>query len=385
MADQVSAILKRPFAEQVAAFRLRLGNLVPTARWDDIIGAEHDRAFMVAGATKADLLADLGAAVDASIASGESLEQFRGRFREIVATHGWHGWTGEGTAAGEAWRTRVIYRTNAATTYAAGRFAQLKAGDFPIWVYRHGNSREPRLQHLAWNGLTLAADDPFWDQHYPPNGWGCSCFVVGARSDAGARRVGGNPEKSFDPAWTNIDPKTGEPPGISKGWGHAPGSTVSDTVLALRPRLDQLPEQPSIDLIQSWLAHNVFADWMKEPRGLWPLVRIGVQDAARIGTDRTVADLSAEAARKQLLQHPELTTADYAEAQRVVSRATRMIQDGPAAFLFVLDPAPGDVGEALLVRAAVVDGRLLVTAFRRVPAEQAASEVALRQLLGAPD
>ena len=46
MAD-LAATFRKPFAEQVAAFRLRLGDLVPAVRWDDIERSAHDRAFMV--------------------------------------------------------------------------------------------------------------------------------------------------------------------------------------------------------------------------------------------------------------------------------------------------------------------------------------------------
>lgn len=226
----VSGTLRQPFAEQIAAFRARLGNLVPTSRWDDISGQAHDRAFMVAGATKADLLADLAGAVDKAISEGTGLEAFRRDFREIVERRGWHGWTGEGTKRGEAWRTRVIYRTNMATTYAAGRWAQLMEGGFPLLVYRHGGSREPRPEHLAWDGLTLPVEHEFWASHAPPNGWGCSCYILGARSEAGARRLGGNPDLQLDPGWNRPDPRTGAPAGIDKGWDHAPGRSVSDLI-----------------------------------------------------------------------------------------------------------------------------------------------------------
>ena len=222
---------RRPFPQQVAAFRLRLSDLVPTRAWDDIWQEAHDRAFMVAGATKADLLADLARAVDRSITDGRSLEEFRRDFRALVEKNGWHGWTGEGTKGGEAWRTRVIYKTNAATTYAAGRFAQLKEGNFPFWVYRHGGSLEPRPIHLnVWNGLVLPPDHEFWATHYPPNDWGCSCYVVGARSLAAARRLGGDPDKELPANWRALDPKTGQPVGIGKGWAYAPGASVADQV-----------------------------------------------------------------------------------------------------------------------------------------------------------
>ena len=231
--SDLAAIFRRPFAEQVAAYRLRLRNLVPTARWDDLRRAEHDRAFMVAGALLADLLADLAAAVDRGVTQGTTLEDFRRDFRAIVEARGWHGWTGEGTAKGEAWRTRVIYRTNMATSYAAGRMAQLVAGDFAFWVYRHGGSREPRIQHLGWNGVALPPDHPFWVDHAPPNGWGCSCYVVGARTAAGVKRVGGDPAKALPEGWQKRDPKTGAPEGIDKGWDYAPGASAATTIQAL--------------------------------------------------------------------------------------------------------------------------------------------------------
>lgn len=218
----------------MAFFRGKLGNLVPTAKWDDLWKSQHDRAFMVAGAAKADLLADLAEAVDKAIAEGETLQDFRKRFAEIVQKRGWHGWTGEATRAGRAWRTRIIYQTNLSTSYAAGRLAQLKEAGFKLWIYRHSRAEHPRLQHLAWDGLTLPADHPFWQTHYPPSGWGCRCRVVGADGPKSAARLGGKPGYTAPPAgWDAIDPKTGEQVGIDKGWGYMPGATVVDTVRAL--------------------------------------------------------------------------------------------------------------------------------------------------------
>jgi len=249
-APELAAILRRPFAEQVAFFRGKLGRLVPTATWRDLMREAHDAAFMVAGAAKADLLADLAAAVDAAIAGGESIETFRRRFAEIVQRHGWHGWTGEETEAGRAWRTRVIYTTNLRTSYAAGRYAQLQ--DFPVWVYRHSGAENPRLQHLAWDGLTLPADHPFWRTHYPPNGWGCGCRVAGARSREGARRLGGKPDYDTPPpGWDVPDPDTGLLPGIQEGWDYAPGATVAERVRkAAADKLDKLPK-PLADALAS--------------------------------------------------------------------------------------------------------------------------------------
>lgn len=239
MAD-LALTFRQPFAEQLAAFRLRLQNLVPTQTWTDMWHNAHDRGFMVAGAAKADLLADLGAAVDKSISQGTTLDQFRKDFRQIVAKHGWTGWTGEGTAKGEAWRTKVIYQANMRTSYMAGRRAQLIAGNYKYWVYRHSGAEHPRLDHLALDGIALPPDHPFWLTHFPPNGFFCGCDVYGAHTLAGIRRVGGDPDKRLPEGWDKRD-ADGNLPGVGKGWDYAPGATVADTINALDDKLPKLP------------------------------------------------------------------------------------------------------------------------------------------------
>lgn len=48
----------------------------------------------------------------------------------------------------------------------------------------------------------MPADHPFWDSHYPPNGWGCSCYVVGAPNEEDARRLGARPGAEVHPYQT---------------------------------------------------------------------------------------------------------------------------------------------------------------------------------------
>ncbi|WP_044008397.1 phage minor head protein [Leisingera methylohalidivorans] len=239
--DALAATFRRPFKEQAAAFRLRLGNLVPTAAWDDLAGAAHDRSFAVAGAVKADLLADLAATLDKAIVEGTGFEAFKDDFRAIVARRGWTGWTGEDSEKGRNWRMRTIYRTNMRSSYMAGRLAQLRNGNFPFLVYRHGGSLEPRLQHLSWDGVILPADHPFWPLAFPPNGFGCSCNVFGARSVAGAIRRGGKPGVKLQDGWDAPLAETGAPTGIDEGWGHAPGASVADLVQTMAKKTVNWP------------------------------------------------------------------------------------------------------------------------------------------------
>ncbi len=217
-----------PFEAQIEFMRKKLR--LPTERWDDIQRSAHDRAFIVAGAAKADLLADLQQAMLVNGEQGLGVREFQKAFKNIVAKHGWTGWTGEGSAEGEAWRARIIYQTNMATSYAAGRRRQMTDPEYlrlrPYWRYIHSDGvAHPRPHHLAWHGLTLAHDHPFWQTHFAPNGWGCQCRLTTVSRKEGEASAGAGLGDPPD-GWDVIDPKTGGPVGIDKGFDYAPGANV---------------------------------------------------------------------------------------------------------------------------------------------------------------
>ena len=219
-----------PFKEQIGFFRQKLN--LGTRAWTDIWEEQHDHAFVVAGAMKAELLADLRGAVDGVITEGATLEQFRKDFDSIVEQHGWE------YKGGRGWRTRVIYETNLRTSYMAGRYAQLTDPDaiaaMPYWEYKHSDLvKEPREEHLAWDGLVLAAVDSWWDTHFPPNGWGCGCTVI-PRSERDLEKSGkagpdDAPPINYETRTVGArgpTPRTVEvPEGIDPGWAYTPGKS----------------------------------------------------------------------------------------------------------------------------------------------------------------
>lgn len=321
-----------PFEEQLVFFKNKLN--LPTERWDDIMRAAHDRAFVVAGAAKADLLADLRAAVRRGIETGSGLEQFRKDFKEIVQRHGWTGWTGQGTAAGEAWRTRIIYQTNTATSYAAGRWQQLNNPKLlqlkPYWKYVHADSvAHPRPLHVSWDGLVLRHDDEFWKTHFPPNGWMCHCRVVAV--DGRAYQAAFDAGKGAAPeGWAEINPKTGAPVGIDKGFDYAPGaranaplrSLIDDRLVRLaspigsrlyqvmHPVLQAEQRQAYQGFVDEVLADPVkrgrtaivgaiepaILDWLQANKGIEPAsAEIAVQDKLLVGKKAQRHDAAGDA------------------------------------------------------------------------------------------
>ncbi|TGG92522.1 hypothetical protein E4656_13720 [Natronospirillum operosum] len=216
-----------PFEEAITFLRNKVS--IPTERWTDVWRDQHDVGFMVAGATKADLINDLFQAVDKAASQGTTLETFRQDFDETVATYGWE-YNGS-----RNWRTRVIYETNLRTAQQAGRHAQLTDPDVqarrPYWQYRHGGSADPRPEHLAWDGMVRPADDPIWDLISPPNDWGCSCKVM-ALSEADLESMGITVSKPLVlETYKHVNKATGEvtqvPVGVGPGWDYAPGRSVA--------------------------------------------------------------------------------------------------------------------------------------------------------------
>nr|WP_321270461.1 PBECR2 nuclease fold domain-containing protein [uncultured Tolumonas sp.] len=211
------------FQEAITYFRDKVN--IKGDAWDSLWQGQHATAFTVAGAMKDDLLCDLRQAVDKAISQGVSLADFRKQFKEIVAKNGWVGFTGDGTNAGVNWRAKVIYDTNVRQAYNAGRWQQLQ--QFDIWVYHHGDSRNPRPTHLSWNGLVLKKDDPWWSTHFPQNGWGCKCYVTGY-STARAKIKGIEPGIAPDDGtFDYVNKNTGEvsqiPKGIDPGFDYSVG------------------------------------------------------------------------------------------------------------------------------------------------------------------
>ena len=225
-----------PFKEQIEFFRRKLN--IPTTGWTDIYIHEHDYAFMVAGANRDAIVADFRTAVEKAIAEGTTLADFRKDFDRIVAQHGWD------YNGGRNWRSRVIYETNLSTSYAAGRWEQLQ--DAPYWQYKHADwVQHPREDHLAWDGLVLARDDPWWYTHFPPNGWRCQCSVRGLWPRDLQRLGKTGPDTAPDVQWEERTigqrnpngPRTVRvPAGIDPGFEYAPGrSRLQSAIPPERP------------------------------------------------------------------------------------------------------------------------------------------------------
>lgn len=226
---------------------------------------EHAIAFTVAKATTIDLLQDIRQAVDEAITMGQPFREFANHLTPVLQEKGWWGRkavvdpkTGTAVEAqlGSPRRLQTIYRANIRSAMAAGQWdrAQKVKRALPYFLYQLGPSKHHRQDHASLEGLVLPVDDPFWNTHFPPNGWGCKCWVrqISEAARDGMVRNGvpsrGTPEMDQQgrptgrtstrqiPAKTRAPPivyrdwlnqRTGQiekvPEGIDPGWDTNPG------------------------------------------------------------------------------------------------------------------------------------------------------------------
>ncbi|MCA3420999.1 MAG: hypothetical protein INF34_12840 [Roseomonas sp.] len=341
MSGSVDA-LNLPPEEAIRFFRAKVNT--PTRAWDDLRHGAHARAWSVAGVQADDMLADIRRAMDKAIAQGTTLDEFR---RDIAPLLGELGWADRGPGY-VGWRTRVIYETNMRTAYAAGRYAQMTDPDVlaarPFWRYRHSGKRDARKQHKAWDGLVLRADDPFWQTHYPPNGWGCGCFIqsLGPRDLARAGKTG--PDEA-PPAGTRPyrDPTTGEisalPAGIDPGWDYNVGQSWLQGVV---PREAAQPLRPLASAAERQIAPGP----MPAPRpavATTPLPE-GLTDAEYV--ERFLAEFGATADRPAVFRDASGTRITIGtELFEQLDGALKVNKRGRARFLLLMAQALKDPDE----------------------------------------
>ena len=234
-------------ADALKFFRAK--GLKTSFAWQDMWQQEHDAQFTVAKMMNVDLLRDVKAAVDKSIADGQTFQQFKKELKPRLVDAGWWGkaemtdpLTGEVKTVqlGSVRRLRTIFRVNMQTAYAAGAEQQMQEqkAEAPYAMYDALDDGRTRPQHKAWDGIVLPLDHPWWATHTPPNDWGCRCGKIQlSKRQVEAMGKSVSDEAPPSPTREYTNPRTGEisrvPVGIGPGWAYNPGES----------RLQHLQEQ----------------------------------------------------------------------------------------------------------------------------------------------
>ncbi|KJS08077.1 MAG: hypothetical protein VR73_07210 [Gammaproteobacteria bacterium BRH_c0] len=128
--------------------------------------------------------------------------------------------------------------------------------------------------------VALPVDDPWWDTHYPPNGWGCRCWIISA-TEAQLKRWGIEPAKAppIETTW-RVNTSTGldygqVPIGIDPGWDYNVGKAWLGSDIAFGEKLMALPDALRAEVFANLDDHIAQLNkgwhaWLKERAGQPP-------------------------------------------------------------------------------------------------------------------
>lgn len=350
--------------DAVAAFMQRK-LLQPSFRWQEVWQAEHARAFAVAGVLRMDVLRAIREPLAQALAEGGNVADYvRTVKRQLLAKGFWGNVEITDPKTGEIRRTRfndarlrLIFDVNMRQSYAAGTWNRAQRSRMPYLVYRTMRDEKVRASHRPWDNIVLPKDHPWWDTHYPPNGWRCRCMAF-ATDEKGLEQLRRNapkeaPVKTEPPPtqWAEfVNRSSGQtervPRGIDPGFAYNPGKVHVERGLemlvrqlsAVRPSApaanDALPLTRAVVARQR--RERGFRQFLENPpKAGVNKVGLPVAVVPSTGGAPSVASVSAEALRRQqgsgIFPLPLPTTvAGWALAQAVIDQGQRLELDGGA-------------------------------------------------------
>lgn len=382
----------------------------------DVAPAEHAHAFTVAKAAKLDVLDDIRQSLDEALAEGKTFEQFSKELKPRLQKKGWWGvgeqidpQTGERRAVqlGSPRRLKTIYHSNMRSARAAGQWQRIQRhkDSHPYLVYKLGPSENHRDEHVRWAGTMLPVDHEWWGAHYPPNGYGCKCWVeavtrpeyerikqegiqdpqAAAEVDPDTGLPTGHRQAKRMPVRTEAPPRdmreytnrrTGEVTRVDRGlhpsWASNPGQ---DRVRVIREqlmqRLDSQDQQYARASARNVMQSPVLDDWVAQPEGELPAGVVDRDAQKAMGAKSQVVRLSPDSLDKQADSHPDLGVADYRGLPEVLEGGALIKQD--ARRMVVLRQRDGQWWKAVVKRTG--DGeRLYVVSYHRADADEVKRE-----------
>jgi SPP1 gp7 family putative phage head morphogenesis protein len=196
-----------PFEEAIAAMEAR-GIALPAQYYGEFQGIQRQLNFSIAGVASLDQLQAVLDSLTAKLADGQSFKQWQ----DSVAVQ---------DLGLPKHRLDNIFRTNIQNAYNRGHWEQFKENEkfAPYLMYDAINDSRTRPSHRALDGVIRRVDDPFWDTHYPANGYRCRCSVVSlTEKQAQARSNGDNGLNK------KVEPDKMKP---DKGWDYNCGSDIT--------------------------------------------------------------------------------------------------------------------------------------------------------------
>ncbi|SCW55758.1 Phage Mu protein F like protein [Sphingobium faniae] len=397
MADNLGySIFLKP-DDVVRAFEAR-DALQPTVRWSEMMHENHAVAFTVAKVAKLDLLRSMRTSIDDVIRNGGTFEEWKSGIMPELRKTGWWGAVSNAELTGtdetiivNNRRLRTIYNTNVRMSMASGHWTRIQRQKdvYPYLRYLPSTSEHKRPLHMTWYGILLPVDHPFWQTHFPPNGWGCKCHFEQV-SERRMKRMGWaiTPEHNLPQGARMFIPATGQPimvpDGIDPGFSYNPGTAhlravATKTVASLRAATDAGMDAAADATLREIIRDPAFDQFLARPSGAFPVAILDPAQQEAIQANARVVVMPEGVYRKQRGDqpdvsrgHPELGPDAYRLLPDIVSRALVIAQQGSDRLIFFADEA-GNVWKAV-VRQDAGDELPIVVSFHRSRVRNIAAE-----------
>lgn len=343
------------------------GYIVPeklSENWQDVWQEAHAKAFTVARATRLDILKDIREELDKALSEGKTFKQFQKELEPRLKAKGWWGYTkdenGKNVQLGSVRRLKTIYDNNMNTAYSAGRFKEMieNSEERPYWQYDSIGDSRTRPAHAALDGKVFRYDDPFWNSHYPPNGFGCRCSVRalsvedvkdrGFKVDDSKNALKtemvqvSSKNKELKPVTVYTDPTTGEQTATDIGWNYNVGKA------AWQPDLEKYDYKTAKQYTQGVVTGLPFQYFfqktakqnineIKKAPEIMPVAILSKNNKKILGAKSQVVNLSNETLKKQLETHPEIVLSDYHKLPDIIEQAEVITQEGSNKLIFLKD------------------------------------------------
>lgn len=380
MADGLGYSIFMEPTDVVRAFEAR-GELRPTVRWSEMMHENHAVAFTVAKIAKLDLLRSMQTSIGDVIRNGGTFEEWKSGIMPELQKAGWWGAVSNRELTGtddtiivNNRRLRTIYNTNVRMSMASGHWQRIQRQKdvMPYLRYLPSSSEHKRPLHMSWYGILLPVDHPFWQTHFPPNGWGCKCHFEQV-TERRMKRMGWTvtPDSDLPRAAREFFPAAGGsimvPDGIDPGFSYNPGTAHLRAIAAkaansIQQALDAGLDDAARLTLQQIVDDVAFEQFIALPNPGFPVMILDRQLQEAVGAKARLALLSDDTIAKQVGKRSDLPVAVYRQLPGISARADIVALDGSNVLIFARE-ADGQWTVAVMKRTATGEG-LFVTSVR---------------------
>lgn len=345
-----------PPEEAIAYFKAKGFDLPKTFAWQDMWQTDHATAFTVAKSTGFNILNDLHTSLVQAMQGGQTFDQWK---RNIIPTLQAQGWWGrqkmvdpanpddgpQDVQLGSVRRLRTIFDVNTRMAYAAGRWNQIErtAKTAPWLRYAAILDSKTRPLHAEWHGTVLSFDHPWWDTHFPPNGWYCRCTTQ-QMSDRDLTRYGFKPSlgpKDDGPPKTYTNPRTGEvsqvPNGIDPGFAYNPGKVAFEAHAARVASTKWIDAPPGLTAAAQAESVRYMLPAMIQDFGTWVTDNNALLNAAQAAKSAGVPSVMPLTGETRVVGAFSQTVLDFLAQQQITPDSGAITIDDKTVIHFLRD------------------------------------------------